>query len=92
MRPLGEVKARGSFTLEYASFTFRVLNELTLNAVNESRFDDAGYYYWILSMQYLDLAKEEEQEGFGESRALVQGCHQRVSVDHATTVLLFKES
>lgn len=36
---------------------FRVLNELTLNAVNESRFDDAGYYYWILSMQYADLAK-----------------------------------
>ena len=35
----------------------RVLNELTLNAVNESRFDDAGYYYWILSMQYADLAK-----------------------------------
>ena len=40
---------------------FRVLNELTLNAVNESRFDDASYYYWILSMQYADLAKDESQ-------------------------------
>ena len=38
---------------------FNVLNELTLNAVNESRFDDASYYYWILSNQYVDLAKEE---------------------------------
>ena len=40
---------------------FRVLNELTLNAVNESRFDDASYYYWILSMQYADLAKGDER-------------------------------
>ena len=38
---------------------FKVLNELTLNAVNESRFDDASYYYWILSNQYVDLAREE---------------------------------
>ena len=38
---------------------FNVLNELTLNAVNESRFDDASYYYWILSNQYVDLAKED---------------------------------
>ena len=30
---------------------FRVLQELTVNAVNESRFDDASYYYWILAMQ-----------------------------------------
>jgi intraflagellar transport protein 122 len=40
---------------------FRVLNELTLNAVNESRFDDASYYYWILSMQYAELSKEDER-------------------------------
>lgn len=47
---------------------FRVLNELTLNAVNENRFDDAGYYYWILSMQYADLVKEDEsmEEKFRE--------------------------
>ena len=37
---------------------FRVLQELTLNAVNESRFDDASYYYWILAMQDLDMAHE----------------------------------
>lgn len=39
---------------------FNVLNELTLNAVNECRFDDASYYYWILSNQYVDLAREEQ--------------------------------
>ena len=34
----------------------RVLEQLTQNAVVESRFNDAGYYYWKLSMQYLELA------------------------------------
>ncbi len=38
-----------------------MLNELTLNAVNESRFDDASYYYWILSMQYAEMAREDER-------------------------------
>ncbi|XP_074646999.1 intraflagellar transport protein 122 homolog [Tubulanus polymorphus] len=38
----------------------KVLEQLTLNAVWESRFNDAGYYFWKLSMQYLDLAAEEE--------------------------------
>ena len=31
---------------------------MTLNAVNENRFDDAAYYYWILSMQFAELAAE----------------------------------
>ena len=39
---------------------FRVLQELTHNAVNESRFDDASYYYWILAMQDLDMANQAE--------------------------------
>ena len=34
----------------------RVLEQLTQNAVIETRFNDAGYYYWKLSMQCLDLA------------------------------------
>ncbi len=37
----------------------RVLEQLTHNAVCESRFNDAGYYYWKLSMQCLDLASGE---------------------------------
>ncbi|XP_066967390.1 intraflagellar transport protein 122 homolog isoform X2 [Macrobrachium rosenbergii] len=41
---------------------FRVLEQLTLNAVNENRFDDAGYYFWMLSMQCLDIASEDEEE------------------------------
>ncbi|KAK3754001.1 hypothetical protein QZH41_009256 [Actinostola sp. cb2023] len=34
----------------------RVLDQLCQNAVIESRFQDAGYYYWKISMQCLDLA------------------------------------
>lgn len=34
----------------------RVLEQLTHNAVDESRFNDAGYYYWKLSMQCLEIA------------------------------------
>ena len=40
----------------------QVLTQLTLNAVNENRFNDASYYYWILSMQYADLAGESGQD------------------------------
>lgn len=35
---------------------FKVLQILTENAVNEQRYQDAGYYYWLLSRQYLNLA------------------------------------
>ncbi|NXT85018.1 IF122 protein, partial [Zapornia atra] len=40
----------------------RVLEQLTHNAVVESRFKDAAYYYWMLSMQCLDIAQESEQQ------------------------------
>ena len=40
---------------------FRVLQELTINAVNENRFDDASYYYWILAMQDLDMASSSAE-------------------------------
>ena len=45
---------------------FKVLEQLTMNAVNENRFDDAGYYYWMLSMQCLDLAAEEKSSNDDE--------------------------
>jgi hypothetical protein len=35
----------------------KVLEQLTHNAVLESRFNDAGYYFWKLSIQCLDIAK-----------------------------------
>ncbi|XP_017773799.1 PREDICTED: intraflagellar transport protein 122 homolog [Nicrophorus vespilloides] len=37
---------------------YKVLQQLTENAVEECRFQDAGYYYLILAQQCLDLAKE----------------------------------
>ncbi|PIC32819.1 hypothetical protein B9Z55_013017 [Caenorhabditis nigoni] len=37
-----------------------VLEQLTTNAVNENRFADAGFYYWLLSQQYLDRSRSEE--------------------------------
>ncbi|NXA54732.1 IF122 protein, partial [Nothocercus julius] len=40
----------------------RVLEQLTHNAVVESRFNDAAYYYWMLSMQCVDIAQENEQQ------------------------------
>uniref|UniRef100_T1IRE0 Intraflagellar transport protein 122 homolog n=1 Tax=Strigamia maritima TaxID=126957 RepID=T1IRE0_STRMM len=39
----------------------RVLEQLTLNAVNENRFDDAGYYYWMLARQCLDMALGDDK-------------------------------
>ncbi|KAH0630208.1 hypothetical protein JD844_012935 [Phrynosoma platyrhinos] len=42
----------------------KVLEQLTRNAVIESRFNDAGYYYWMLSMQCLDIAQGKEEEPF----------------------------
>lgn len=40
----------------------KVLEQLTHNAVVENRFNDAGYYYWMLSMQCLDIARGEEHQ------------------------------
>ncbi|XP_006132897.1 intraflagellar transport protein 122 homolog isoform X2 [Pelodiscus sinensis] len=40
----------------------KVLEQLTHNAVVESRFNDAAYYYWMLSMQCLDIAQENEKQ------------------------------
>uniref|UniRef100_H3AZ66 Intraflagellar transport protein 122 homolog n=1 Tax=Latimeria chalumnae TaxID=7897 RepID=H3AZ66_LATCH len=40
----------------------KVLEQLTHNAVVESRFNDAAYYYWMLSMQCLDIANEKEEK------------------------------
>ncbi|XP_054834278.1 intraflagellar transport protein 122 homolog [Eublepharis macularius] len=40
----------------------KVLEQLTHNAVVESRFNDAAYYYWMLSMQCLDIAQEDPQQ------------------------------
>lgn len=41
----------------------KVLEQLTHNAVVESRFNDAAYYYWMLSMQCLDIAQGKWLEG-----------------------------
>uniref|UniRef100_A0A8C5NU49 Intraflagellar transport protein 122 homolog n=1 Tax=Junco hyemalis TaxID=40217 RepID=A0A8C5NU49_JUNHY len=49
----------------------RVLEQLTHNAVLESRFNDAAYYYWMLSMQCLDIAQENE----GQQNEMLQKFH-----------------
>lgn len=46
-----------------------VLQQLTLNAVNEGRFQDAGYYYWVLAQQFLEQANEKEGD---EQEALTE--------------------
>ncbi|XP_059519635.1 intraflagellar transport protein 122 homolog isoform X3 [Myotis daubentonii] len=40
----------------------RVLEQLSNNAVVENRFNDAAYYYWMLSMQCLNIAQEPAQK------------------------------
>ncbi|NXX34217.1 IF122 protein, partial [Nicator chloris] len=49
----------------------RVLEQLTHNAVVERRFNDAAYYYWMLSMQCLDIAQENE----GQQTEMLQKFH-----------------
>ncbi|XP_023027775.2 intraflagellar transport protein Oseg1 isoform X1 [Leptinotarsa decemlineata] len=41
---------------------FKVFVQLTDNAVSECRFQDAGYYYWITSRQYLELSRENNNK------------------------------
>ncbi|XP_028334450.1 intraflagellar transport protein 122 homolog isoform X6 [Physeter macrocephalus] len=40
----------------------RVLEQLTHNAVVESRFNDAAYYYWMLSVHCLGIARDPAQK------------------------------
>ncbi|XP_004870514.1 intraflagellar transport protein 122 homolog isoform X2 [Heterocephalus glaber] len=40
----------------------RVLEQLMHNAVAENRFSDAAYYYWMLSMQCLEIAQDPAQK------------------------------
>ncbi|NXC87948.1 IF122 protein, partial [Cercotrichas coryphoeus] len=49
----------------------RVLEQLTHNAVLESRFSDAAHYYWMLSMQCLDMARENQ----GQQTEMLQKFH-----------------
>ncbi|KAF5296550.1 hypothetical protein FQA39_LY12468 [Lamprigera yunnana] len=52
------VEAQKAFYLAgKPEIAFNVLQELTVNAVNENRFQDAGYYYLILAGHCLNLAK-----------------------------------
>uniref|UniRef100_A0A3Q3KMC4 Intraflagellar transport protein 122 homolog n=1 Tax=Monopterus albus TaxID=43700 RepID=A0A3Q3KMC4_MONAL len=67
----------------------KVLEQLTHNAVVENRFNDAGYYYWMLSMQCLDIAESEEQRDemlkkFGRFQHLAELYHVYHSIQHYT--------
>lgn len=41
---------------------FKVFFQLTDNAVTECRFQDASYYYWIMSQQYFDLSRNNSDK------------------------------
>ena len=61
---------------------FRVLQELTMNAVNENRFDDASYYYWILAMQDLEMAADDTAAA-EENIAKFHDHHRKASIYYA---------
>lgn len=60
---------------------FKVLEQLIKNAIFETRFHDAGYYHWVLSIQYLDLARsrlgKEGQEEIVEEMMELFYLHQK---------------
>ncbi|BES91638.1 Intraflagellar transport 122 homolog (Chlamydomonas) [Nesidiocoris tenuis] len=41
---------------------FRVIRQLTENAITENRFNDASYYYWLLANQALQMANNNHPE------------------------------
>ncbi|XP_063560229.1 intraflagellar transport protein 122 homolog isoform X13 [Gorilla gorilla gorilla] len=51
----------------------QVLEQLTNNAVAESRFNDAAYYYWMLSMQCLDIAQVCPSEWYEDRPGVMVG-------------------
>ncbi len=36
--------------------SLQLLQKLTKNAIVENRYEDAGYYYWLLAQEHLDMA------------------------------------
>ncbi|XP_078340376.1 intraflagellar transport protein 122 homolog isoform X6 [Crassostrea virginica] len=61
----------------------KVLEQLTHNAVIESRFNDAGYYFWKLSMQCLDIARAEDSEKREEMLAKFQDFQRKADMYYA---------
>ena len=47
----------------------KLLEELTFNAIAESRFKDAGYYYWLLSKGELDASTDSSNLAEYEHKA-----------------------
>lgn len=46
----------------------------------ENRFNDAGYYYWMLSMQCLDIARGDEAGAKGSEKSVAAPPHRLTSV------------
>ncbi len=49
--------------------SLRLLQQLTTNAVSEQRFDDAGYYFWLLAQEHLTMAGEAGDDAAGRRAA-----------------------
>ncbi|XP_062523005.1 intraflagellar transport protein 122 homolog [Corticium candelabrum] len=62
-----------------------VLEQLLQNAVNEKRFGDASYYYWVLAKQCLDNAHEQLQDrAFAQSMIdKFSDYHQKADIYHS---------
>ena len=55
----------------------RILQQLTHNAVVERRYQDAGYYYWLLAQENLKMVSEQQEgEGGGGVAELTEIDHQ----------------
>ncbi|KAL5037642.1 hypothetical protein RTP6_005043 [Batrachochytrium dendrobatidis] len=66
----------------------RVLKQLSQNAVLQQRFDDASFYYWTLSKEYLEIVPtdlDESQLNQTQRRAFMQykSCIELAEIYHA---------
>jgi intraflagellar transport protein 122 len=58
----------------------KMLSQLTLNAITENRYSDAGYYYWLLAaetLKNLHAAKQlEQKKGAAVVKSLINKFHE----------------
>lgn len=58
--------------------SIQVLNVLSKNAIQEKRFKDASYFYWLISQIILDLTKSTD-----EIKTLFTLCYDKADIYYA---------